>query len=279
MLERYTLATLAREFAFIALAVVFVLPVLFLINLSLKTPAQTAESPLSLSTDPAWENYSQAWNSAGSGLGPAMVTSVVITAASVVGLLVLGTAFSYVLARSTSKMGTIGYALVVLSLVLPAQLGTVPLYAAMRDMGLVGQPIGVIIVYIGQMMPFTVFLIAGFIRKLPIAYEQAAEVDGASRTRILVWVVIPLIRPILATVAVLNGLVIWNDFFLPLLWFGGTESQTLPVALNSFVGASGFDTMWNVVFAGIVIVVTPVLVFYIVAQKYLMSGFGSGVRG
>jgi raffinose/stachyose/melibiose transport system permease protein len=277
MLFRYGPRALARESFFLILAAIFSLPLYVLVELSLKSPEETASSPLGIPHDPVLSNYSSAWSSAGgAGMGSALVASVLITGCSLIALVALGSLAAYVIARHTSKLSTGAYLVFVLGLVVPAQAGTIPLYTAMRNLGLTGTPGGVILVYIGQLMPLTVFLFTGFIRNLPRAYEEAAYVDGASPLRTFTRVVLPLLRPIVATVAIIDGLIVWNDFFIPLLWLSGTSHQTLPVALYSFVGQ--FVTQWNVIFAGIVIVIGPILVLYIATQGYMIRGFTSGIR-
>jgi raffinose/stachyose/melibiose transport system permease protein len=278
MLWRYRKRVFARELIFIAAAVLFSLPLYLLIEMSLKSPAETAQSPLGLPKHVVFSNFSTAWTTAGGGgMGGALVTSLLITVCAVGLLLALGLLAAFAIARHTSRMSTGVYVLFVGGLMVPTQLGTIPLYSAMRSFGLIGTPLGVILVYLGQLMPLTVFLLTGFIRRLPPEYEEAAYVDGAGHVRTLVRVVLPLLRPIVATVLIIDGLVIWNDFFVPLLWLAGSGHQTLPLALYSFVGA--YTSQWNVIFAGIVIVIGPILCLYVLTQRHMIRGFTSGIRG
>jgi raffinose/stachyose/melibiose transport system permease protein len=254
------------------------LPLYLLVEMSLKSPVETARSPLAPPKNLELSNYSSAWSTAGGGgMGQALTTSVLITVCSVVLLIVLGSLAAYAIARRTSRLSTGVWLLFVGGLLLPTQLGTIPLYSGMRSVGLVGTPVGVVLVYVGQLMPLTVFLLTGFMRSLPRDYEEAAHVDGAGQLRTLVRVVMPLLRPIVATVAIIDGLIVWNDFFVPLLWLSGSGTQTLPLALYAFVGA--FTSQWNVIFAGIVIVIGPILALYIATQRHMIRGFTSGIRG
>jgi raffinose/stachyose/melibiose transport system permease protein len=134
-----------------------------------------------------------------------------------------------------------------------------------------------ILLYTGLLMPFSVFLYTGFIRALPRDYEEAASVDGAGHARIFGQVVFPLLRPITATVAILTGLIVWNDFFTQLVFVGGSANETLPVAVYSAVGA--YATQWSVVFAAVVIAVIPVLIAYFFSQRHLIRGFTGGTKG
>lgn len=278
MLFRYRGRVIVREILLVIGAAVFSLPLYLLVEISLKSPLETAQSPLGIPKHFVVSNYSTAWRTAGGGgMGGALEVSLLITAATVALLLTLGSLAAYAIARHTSRLSTVVYLVFLGGLMIPTQLGTIPLYSGMRSLGLVGTPLGVILVYVGQLMPLTVFLLAGFIRRLPREYEEAAHVDGAGHIRTLVRVVLPLMRPIVATVAIIDGLIVWNDFFVPLLWLTGTSHQTLPLALYSFVGQ--FTSQWNVIFAGIVIVIGPILLMYIVTQRYMIRGFTSGIRG
>ena len=147
----------------------------------------------------------------------------------------------------------------------------------MRDVGLVGNYLGMIVLNIGLLMPLTVFLYTGFIRALPRDYEEAARVDGAGILRTYVKVVFPLLWPVTATVAVLTGIVVWNEFFIALVFLSGSDYQTLPVALYASVGE--YVTRWNIIFAGVAIAIAPIVVFYLFAQRHLMRGFSAGVKG
>ena len=126
-------------------------------------------------------------------------------------------------------------------------------------------------------MPLTVFLYTGFIRALPRDYEEAARVDGAGILLTFRRVVIPLLRPVTATVAVLTGIIVWNEFFIALIFLSGSHAQTVPVALYSFVG--GYVARWNLIFAGLAITIAPILAFYLFAQRHLIRGFTAGVKG
>src|SRR5207253_97848 len=156
-------------------------------------------------------------------------------------------------------------------------LALIPLYVMLRKLHLGNTYAGMILLYTGLLMPLTVFLYTGFVRTLPREYEEAAQVDGAGLLRTFVRVVFPLLRPITGTVAVLTGLITWNDFFLPLIYLSGTPNQPLTVAIYSFVGE--FISQWNFIFAAVGISIAPMLLFYLFAQKQLIRGFSGGIRG
>ena len=275
--SRYTRRTLLRELCLIAGAAVFCLPFYLLIAISLETTAKTYKAPLSFPSSPQWGNFSAAWRSGGQGwLGHALVSSLIITVSSVVLLIVLGSLGAYTIARHGNRLGDVLYILFVLGMILPFGLAIIPLFIAMRHLGLVGNYAGMIVLNVGLLMPLTVFLYTGFIRALPRDYEDAARVDGAGILAAYVRVVFPLLRPITATVAILVGIVVWNEFFVALVFLAGSKIETAPVALYLFAGED--VARWNLVFAGVAIVVAPIAVFYLFAQRHLIRGFSGGVK-
>jgi raffinose/stachyose/melibiose transport system permease protein len=112
---------------------------------------------------------------------------------------------------------------------------------------------------------------------MPRDYEQAALIDGASQLQAFTQVVFPLLRPVTGTVVILNAIFTWNDFLTPLLYLSGTERQTTPVAISTFVGQ--FVAQWQLVFAGLVIAIAPILVVYFALQRSIIKGFSSGLKG
>jgi raffinose/stachyose/melibiose transport system permease protein len=277
-LNRYTRATLLRELALILVGGVYAVPFYLVVAIALKTTADAYKTPLSFPRPPHFGNFSQAWSAGGrAGLGGALESSLVITVPSVAALLALGSLCAYTIARRAGRLGNVVYLTFVLGVILPFQLAIVPLYVAMRQLGLVGNYLGMIVLNVGLLMPLTVFLYTGFIRALPRDYEEAARVDGAGLLRTYARVVFPLLRPITGTAAVLLGVIVWNEFFVALIFLSGTRYETLPVALYSYAGE--YVTRWNLIYAGVAIAVAPVLAFYLFAQRQLVRGFAAGVKG
>jgi raffinose/stachyose/melibiose transport system permease protein len=271
---RYTARTFGRELTLLALAVIWWVPFYFLVIVALKPDLEALTSPLSFPNDVDLGNFSTAWNDA--ALGRSLLNSLLITCGSVVALIALGSICAYSIARRPGRMSTTLYLLFVLGIILPFQLGLVPTYAVMNDLGLVGSYFGIILLYTGIWMPFAVFLYTGFVRAMPKEYEEASVVDGASTLRTFRRVVFPLLRPVTGTVAIFTGLIIWNDFFLSLIFLNGTEKTPLPVAVYTFVGA--FASRWNLVFAAVIVSLAPVLIFFLVAQRQLIRGFTGGIK-
>jgi raffinose/stachyose/melibiose transport system permease protein len=270
----YRPRTLLLELVMIATALVFFIPVYVLVNLSLKRPDDLS-SPLSPATAPTFQNYQDAWQQA--GLGSALANSAVVTIASVVLIIAVSSTAAYPLARVTRRWSRLAFYGFMIGLLLPMQLALIPLYDTMRDLGLLGSVWALVLYYAGHQVPFSVFLYVGFLRALPTEYEEAARIDGCGPAATFMRIVFPLLRPITGTVAILNVLVVWNDFLTPLLYLSGSPTQTVPVALFSFVGQ--YVSQWNLVFAGLVISIVPILLAYFAMQRTIIRGFASGLKG
>ena len=154
-------------------------------------------------------------------------------------LVVVGAAASYYFARSAGRAGNRLYLLVAAGLIVPFQIGVLPLYRLFTQLGLAGNPVSVILFNAGIQLPLTVLLYTGFMRQLPVEYEEAARVDGATSWQAFRRVVVPLLLPVTGTVVILDGIAIWNEFFTPLLYLGGTGNVTLPVQIYNFAGEYG----------------------------------------
>ena len=274
MLHRYTWRTAILEVVMIAVAVVFFIPAFVLLNLSFREPNDPA-GPVDLPSTFTLDNYADAWVEG--NLGNALVNSAVVTVVSVLFLVVFSSLAAYPLARVTRSWSRIAFFGFMVGLLLPFQLALIPLYTTMRDLGLLGSVWGLVIYYIGLQMPFSIFLYTGFLRALPVEYEEAAAIDGAGVFGTFWRVVFPLLRPITGTVVILNVITVWNDFLTPLLYLSGSGQLTVPVTLYSFVGQ--YISQWNLVFAGLVISIAPILIAYFILQRTVIQGFASGLKG
>jgi raffinose/stachyose/melibiose transport system permease protein len=274
---RYRGADLARECFFIVMAIVWCVPFYYLVIVALKPDLEVFTRPMDLPSELVWANFPRAWQgSAGGHIGSAFVSSLIVTVGAVGLLILIGAVTAYVVARNT-RYGDWLYMFFVAGYILPFQLAIVPVYTAFRSLGLVGNHIGLVLLFTGLLMPMSVFLYSGFVRSLPKDYEEAAEVDGASSLTIFFTIVLPLLRPVTGTVAIMTGLIVWNDFFLQLIFLSGSRTQTLPVAIYGFVGE--FTARWNMVFAAACVAIVPILGFYLLAQKQLIQGFSGGIKG
>jgi len=272
--NRYRLRTFFLELAMLAAAAIVGFPVYVLVNLAFRSRSDTS-SPIAPTTAPTLDNFTQAWQDG--GLGGALVNSAVVTIFSVLIVLAISSLAAYPLARATARWSKGMFLLIMLGLVLPFQLASLPLYQTMRDLGLLGSAWALILFYSGLLVPFTTFLYVGFLRAMPRDFEDAALIDGCTPLQAFRFVIFPMLKPVTVTALVLNAVAVWNDFFTPLLYLSGSAQQTLPVAIAGFVGQ--YITDWNLIFAALVISIVPILVVYFVLQRSIIGGFAGGLKG
>ncbi|MGN7799614.1 carbohydrate ABC transporter permease [Leifsonia sp. 22587] len=278
---RYTKKTLAIEIIVLIAAAILLLPFWILLVGSLKTlPDILSSAAIAPPTSPTFDNFVTLLSPASSSSGniwAGLASSLIITTGSIVLLVLLGSVAAYGIARSTSKWSRRSFYLFLVAIILPTQLGTLPLYIGAREVGLVGNPWGMILIYTGMLMPLSVFLYANFFRNLTPEYEEAAIIDGANRYQVFWRVVLPLMSPATGTVAILAGLIVWNDFFTSLIFLNGTSWQTLPVVMYSYVGS--LVSQWNLIFSVVIVSMIPILAFYAFAQKKFIQGYAGGLKG
>jgi len=271
---RYTGANLSVEIVATVAAIVFIFPIYLLAAIAFKERSTWSRSPMAPPLEPYLGNFERAWNEA--YLGDALISSIVVVTLSLIVLTTVGAFAAYFLARCRPKLGYVLYIFFLLAMILPFQLGLLPLYQMMRDLGLLGTPLSLVVFYSGYQLPFTVFLYTGYIRALPRAYDEAARIDGATDLQTFTHVIFPMIRPVTGTVIILNCVFIWNDFMTPLLYLQGSSWATIPVAVAAFVDQEITD--WGIVFAALLIGIAPVMALFAVLQRRMMEGFAGGLK-
>ena len=275
---RYTKATMLREASVWLVGLLTLLPFYFLVITALKPDDELLTTSSSAPPSrPTVSNFTEVLTAGGqSSIILGLANSVFITVGSILGLILFGSLAAYVLARTTRRWGTVAFYLFLVAIILPVQLGMIPLYIGARTLGLVGTPWGMIVLYVGTLMPLAVFLYAGFFRGLPRDYEEAAAIDGAGPGQVFLRIVLPLMAPATGTVAILTGLIVWNDFFTALIFLGGSDYQTLTVSMYYYVGS--LVSAWNKIFAIVILSMVPILAFYLFAQKKFIQGFAGGIK-
>ncbi|WP_432543776.1 carbohydrate ABC transporter permease [Kineococcus sp. SYSU DK002] len=276
---RYTKLSALREAGTWLIALVYLAPFYLVVSIALKSDQEVFTTPaLAPPGEPTLSNFSRVLSATGqSNVLLGLVNSVIITAGSILVMVLLGALTGYVIARTARRWSRAVYYLFLIAIVLPTQLGTVPLYIGARTLGLTGSAWGMVVLYSGMLMPLAIFIYAGFFRGLGTNYEEAATIDGASRTQIFFRIVLPLMAPATGTVSILAGLIVWNDFFTSLIFLGGSTAQTLPVAMYYYIGS--LVSQWNQIFAIVIISMIPILAFYLFAQKRFIQGFAGGLKG
>jgi ABC-type glycerol-3-phosphate transport system permease component len=256
-----------------------VAPMLWVAASSLKSDAEIFYAPLSPpgSDGLQWDNFSRAWM--GAHFGAYFGSSVLVTVVSVAGILLFGSMAAYALSRFFHPLGRITYWLFLAGLMIPAQLSIVPLFFELRAAGLLNSLAGLILVYIANGLPFAIFILAGFFRGLPRTFYEAAVIDGCSDAGAFWRVILPLARPGLVTVAIFQFIGIWKEYFYAFMFLSGggpDPVKTLPLGLANLSIAAQFRTDYGMLFAGLVIVTVPVLVFYLFVQRHLIKGITAG---
>lgn len=275
---RYTKLTALREALLWAGTALALFPFYLLVVNALKTGEEVqTTSAVALPASLNLSSFVDVLSSDRNNIGLALVNSLIVTVGALIGIIVLGALCAYVIARRTSRWSKVAFYLALIAILLPTQLGTLPLYMGARALGLTGSVWGIIILWIGLLLPFAIFLYSGFFRGLGTDYEEAAMIDGAGPTQVFFRVVLPLMGPATGTVAILSGMIVWNDFFNALIFLSGSDAQTIPVAMYSYVGS--FVTEWNKVFAIVILSMVPILVLYVFAQKQFMQSYSGGVKG
>jgi raffinose/stachyose/melibiose transport system permease protein len=257
-------------------ALVCLYPFILMVLSSFRTTAEIFENPFSLPTSFTFEAYRKAW-----GIGNFsnyFVNSVVVTLSSVAIILVIGSLAAYPIGRYAFRGRNFLFIYFLSGLMLPIKLGIVPIFFLMKSLGLYDTRLSLVLIYAASGLPFSIFILSGFFRTLPTELEDAARIDGANEFQIYLRVMLPLIRPALATVAIFNFITLWNDFFFPLILIQTDSLKTIPAGLANFFGT--FQTDWAMIFAGISIASLPLMVLFFVASKHIIKGLTAGaVKG
>jgi raffinose/stachyose/melibiose transport system permease protein len=199
--------------------------------------------------------------------------SLLIVVPTVAGVLTFGSMAAWVLARRATRLNAALYALGISGIVLPPAVVTVVLL--LRQLGLAGSAIGMIGVYMGIYLSTVIFFVTGFVRTIPRELEEAAQIDGAGPVMVFRRVVLPMLRPVLATATILICLYVWNDVFYAFFVIGG-RIDTLPLNLFSVASAGLYLNNWHLIFAYVVLMSLPLIVVLAVAQRRIISGITSG---
>ncbi len=259
----------------VPLAALVALPFYYIVVNTLKTQQQAVHEPFALPNPLILDNYLTVFQK--TPLLEGFANSLYITALSIVVMLLIGSMAAFGILMSGGVILRIANVLLVVAFVIPAQATLIPLYELMVGIRLVDNLNGLILLYSGSSV-FCYFLIVGYMRTIPWDIVEAARIDGAGVFRIYWQIILPLIRPILVTVGVFQTMWIWNDFFYPSVFLSSAENQTLILQVYRAVGQ--FTTNWPAFMTMTVVVLIPMLIFFIFMQRHIVSGLVSGsVKG
>ncbi len=259
-----------------ACMILYVLAILYpLVNMvlsSFKPSRAIIRTPLSLPTEFNFQNYAHIWVE--KSFGRYFLNSLIITFVSMAFVILFGSMAAFGLSRYSFKGNTLVYMLFLSGIMLPLKAAIIPLFMIVKTLNLMNNPLSIILIFIAMGIPSTVFILAGFMRTIPDALEQAARIDGCSDFRIYSQIIMPICAPSIALVTIYNAVPIWNDFFFPLVFLRSDIFKTLPLGLSTFIGQH--STKWDLLFTGLSIAIVPMIALYLSMSKYFIKGMTAG---
>ena len=259
------------------LSVIVLTPIYYLIVTTFKSGAEAVASPMGLPSSIDFSGYIQAFHDM--QYPRAFKNTFIITVSAVIGIIATSSMCGYVLNRKGKlKVTQFIFLLILSGMMFPYQMSIMGLYKLIRALGLMNSLPGVIFIDIAINIPFATFLMKNFISTVPLELEAAAKIDGAGIFRTFYTITFPLLKPVIATVAILNTLNVWNDFMGPLYFLQTRENDVILQEVYRNIGQ--FSTDWTSLFPMMVLGVLPLLVFYLFMQRYIISGVMAGsVKG
>jgi len=269
----------------IALAVIIIIPVAWAFISSIKQDSEFYGSPWAMPEGIYLQNFADAWMKA--RMGDYMLNSVVLTAISIGLLLIIALPAAYVLARYKFKSNMIWNTMFMAGLFINVNYIVVPIFLMLNNgdklaRSVLGQPIFLnnifllAIVYTAMALPFTIYLLSGYFKSLSKEYEEAASVDGAGHFRTMVQVIMPMAKPAIITIILFNFLSFWNEYIVSMTLLTKPGFKTLPVGLMNLMAAQKSAVEYGQLYAGLVLVMLPTLILYIIVQKKLTQGMTMG---
>lgn len=257
---------------FISLIVIIPLVVLF-VN-SFKTSAEANKMTLSLPAEWMFENYATVIEQG--KLISSFLNGLLYASCSVVVIVILVSAAAFVISRNQKGINRFLYYFIISGIAMP--INNVALMKVMQTFHLVNSRFGIIILYAAINIPLSLFLAYGFVGTIPREIDEAAVLDGCTPVQLFIRVIAPLLKPIMSTLFVLDFMAVWNDFTMPLYFLNNSDQWPMTLAVYNFFGA--FENSWNLVSADIILTLAPVLIVFVLGQKYIVGGVAAGsVKG
>ena len=264
--------------AAVLICLLFLFPFYIAIVNSLKTPMETALNALALPTAFVLDNFKEAAETI--NFGRSLLNTLFVTVVGVFLIVVCSSLSGYAIARNLDRSRYFkGLDKVFLSsMMIPFQVIMIPVYKMYKRLGLINNLWGMVIMLVGVSVAYASFLYVGFVKSVPIELEEAAKIDGCGQLRNFVVIVFPLLKPITATIAALHAMWLWNDFNISLILLQKAQVRTLTI--KQFYFFAEYSSDYNMAFAGALMAMIPVLIFFLLMQRYLVDGITSGaVKG
>lgn len=276
MREKSGLLTFLTYLVLSVFAIMNIFPLFWMVVDSFKTEQEYAQSPFSLPTVLQFSNYAKAWEVA--NMNVYFLNSVIITLASLVLTVLLGALAAYFLSRFQFKLRGVTYGLFLLGMIVPIHATLIPIFIIMQKLHLLDSRLSLILPYTAFHLSLTIFILEGFMKGFPKDLEESGVMDGAGVFRIFWSIILPITRPAMATVVILNFIYNWNEYLFALVLINSSELKTLPLGLANFVGIETASLTLQM--AALTIALIPILIFYLLLQKQLVNGMTAGsVKG
>lgn len=261
---------IAIIFSFIA-----ILPFVWMISTSLKSNGALLSLPIEwIPKNPTFSSYSRLFQNG--GILRSMVNSIIVTAGAIVVGLTCSSMAAFAFAKIKFKGSDLLFTIILASMMIPSQVIFIPLYLIMNDLNLTNTLSSLIVLFMFQ--AFAIFMLRQQIMSINDSFMDAAAIDGASLFKTFFLVILPMCKTSLATLAIITGMGAWNDYLLPLVLLTTKDKYTLPIILNALNGQ--FSTSYNLLMAGSLVTMFPLIILYIVAQKYFARGLQiGGIKG
>ena len=265
------------EVILILCAAVYIYPVFLMFTNSFKSFKEVLVNVVALPTHLEFANYTHVIEKI--NYGRLFFNNVVITFTGILGIVFFSSLAAYILARRNTRFTRAAYMFCIVPMLVPFQTIMITLVKVMKTLHLSGSLLGLGIQYWGFGIPMAVFIYMGFIKTIPRAIDESATIDGASAFSTYVRIIFPLLKPVTATVMVLDVMWIWNDFLLPMLMVNSSpKTKTLTLAAYTFVGQ--YNTQWQYAMTAMVLALLPSILFFIFMQKHIIKGVVAGaVKG
>lgn len=261
------------QFIMLAWVAVVLIPFAAAVFNSLKpNVGQVLRDPFGLPDPWSWGNFAHAWVNA--NFAQYFMNSAIIAISCVVIVVFCASTTAFVLARMPFRGSTTIFICFLIGVVIPIRLALAPLFDIVRSLGLLDSLLGVILVQSAAMMPVAVFILVSFMRNISKELEEAAKMDGALPFTIYWRIIFPLMKPAIATIALLTFVQAWNEYFLPLIFLQSEELYPLTLGLQRF--NQQFSIQWHMMFAGILIMMAPTLIAFMLASKQFIAGLTQG---
>ncbi|WP_139997085.1 carbohydrate ABC transporter permease [Paenibacillus paridis] len=254
------------------IAVVFAFPIYFNIMSAFKSNAEIMKDAISFPKELYLESFKYLLTE--TKYPEAMLNSTILTVSSIAVMVLVIPMAAYAIERTNSKWTNAAFTYFLFGMMIPFQVYMIPLFKQLKLIGLFGTLTGPVLLYISGSIGFGVLLYTSFLKGIPREIEESAEIDGCSRTGIFWKIVFPLLGPVTASMVVLQGLGIWNDFLMPMMVLPAGQAKTMIVELFYYVGE--FSSRWDMIFAGTTMSLIPVLIAFLSLQKYFVKGVSSG---